>query len=217
LAQCGRCRGAVAAAASGVPGPGETVVYKRAGRRPQMILKYGVALLSVVVAGITWRYGAANPGATVDADALRLGASLESKPVAPVQEADAELRDLPAPSPSARPPAPDVPRVTPSAASAAPRVSLVTEPNPGSTDTKPTLGTSPERRAVAAAVPRPKRQPARLRRGSFAASSIPAVASQPPNVAKRAPKDEDFDFGIDEPGAAPAPRRSRSRIRATLE
>jgi hypothetical protein len=189
-----------------------------------MILKYGVALLSVLIAGITWRYGAANPGATVHADALRSGASLESKPIAPVQGADAALRELPAPLPSARP-APDEPTVTESAASSGPRVSLVREANPGSTHTDATLGASPEMRAVPAVVPRPKRRPSRLRKGSVASSQMGSSAvgtsspsgGRPPNVAKREPEDEDFDFGIDAPGAAPAAERRRSRIRTTLE
>jgi hypothetical protein len=62
LAECGRCRAAVAARAGGVPGPGETVVLKHdVGKVAPLSIPIkltAVAMSLAVVAG-AWRYAAA--------------------------------------------------------------------------------------------------------------------------------------------------------------
>jgi len=60
LPTCARCRAAVVASAAGVRGPGDTVLLKRSSEptRWGAALKVSSVVVSLLVAGAAWRYGA---------------------------------------------------------------------------------------------------------------------------------------------------------------
>jgi hypothetical protein len=61
LAQCPRCRAAVAARAGGVRGPGDTVLLERVKSPVPTAIKMGAVAMSLLVAVTAWRYAGAPP------------------------------------------------------------------------------------------------------------------------------------------------------------
>jgi hypothetical protein len=103
LPGCARCRAAVVAAASGIRGPGETIVLKRSSRKGLTWLKVAASLISVLVAGAAWRYGAAlRPSLPPRVEAVRVQTALApaaSREASPSPESPAPARGAPAPEP----------------------------------------------------------------------------------------------------------------------
>jgi hypothetical protein len=79
LAECARCRAAVAARAGGVRGPGDTILLKPEKAPLPIGLKFGAVALSVAVVVGAWRYASAPP-ATL---ALPLEPAASTAPPAP--------------------------------------------------------------------------------------------------------------------------------------
>jgi hypothetical protein len=206
------------------------VVLRRSGVKLKSVLKFAVAALSVVVAGLTWRYGTIN-SAPAPSEAVRSEASSDSQALAPTKETAAPQREQAALSPRPARPAPAdlsgsssphdgaAPSVLERASSATgstPVVSVLTESkvNPAK---DVMFGTSSEARAAASVGPQPKRQlRTRLRKSTARAGRVRDVVRHSSDAAEGEPESGDFDFGIEEP-AAPAPKQSRVRaIRGDL-
>jgi hypothetical protein len=93
LSECARCRAAVVAAATGLRGPGETVVMmRRASASAPAGVKVAAVLMSLLVAGWAWGYDSAPKasepsGATQAGDGAAQGRAAPSDRAAAVREA----------------------------------------------------------------------------------------------------------------------------------
>jgi ribosomal protein S27AE len=88
LERCPRCRAGVVAAAVGVRGPGDTVVYKRPGTTVRRGLKGLAVAVSLLVAGGAWRYSSSVKPSTNPAPVATAGReAVEPTPAAPVAAA----------------------------------------------------------------------------------------------------------------------------------
>jgi hypothetical protein len=81
LAECARCRAAVAARAGGVRGPGDTVLLKPRKAPLPTALKVGAVVLSLAVVVGAWRYASAPPATLV----LPLEPAATTAPAAPIE------------------------------------------------------------------------------------------------------------------------------------
>jgi hypothetical protein len=218
LADCARCRAAVVAVASGVPGPGETVVMQRAERAPALPnwFKYAAVLVSLLVAGATWRYGAVpKPTAPSPVPEVRREVSVEHAAVLPLQEPSAlreddlpsTVREISAPAPISEGVAAVVPRVFPVTAPQEP----VAEPALAAkqASARPMIE-DVEAAAVSSSTKRPI---PRRREASHSTETGPADSQEIPTGEHR-PKGDEYDFGIDDPTPA---RHHAPAIRQTLE
>lgn len=80
LADCSRCRAAIAARAGGVRGPGHTVLLERVKAPLPTALKVGAVAMSLLAAVTAWRYAAA-PQLTSRAPATIIVATARNEPL----------------------------------------------------------------------------------------------------------------------------------------
>lgn len=188
LAECGRCRAAVAARAGGVRGPGDTVLLKREkARLPNGIKIIAVAISLLVVIG-AWRYAGAPSAATLAAPAATEPASGE--PSSQGQQVGA-VETKADPEESFRG---QLDAVEPPNSGARPSVTPIVSP----------AGLYDVEAGERVAAPPPKA--ARRRRSARAGRAARTRAESSITPATSA---DEFDFGIDEP--APQPGRGGGR------
>jgi Putative zinc-finger len=187
LAECARCRAAVAARAGGVRGPGHTVLMKPKRAPLPTALKIVPVALSVAAVIGAWRYASAPPASTPTVTlVLPLDPPATTAPAAPIEPP---------------PPAPDGSAGTAPTASL-PSTSLVSASVP------PSLADAGAPRAE---VPPAHPRPARPRHRALRGDPTPSAHTAAPK-----PSDDELDFGIDE-APPPRPMVKGRVIRTTLE
>jgi hypothetical protein len=193
LSECARCRSAVVATASGVRGPGETVVMmRRETPKARAGVKVAAVAVSLLVAGWAWGYGAAPKPAELSR-AREVVARAPLEPSAAPANDPVALREA-TPSPSSEKPAPEVPAAPELPLPVGPTVAVVTSAAVAPVEPPPA-----RRRRNASRVPRPP-----AAKESAAKESAAKESAKP---------DDEVDFGIDEP----APRIRKPSIRTTLD
>jgi len=220
LAECARCRAAVVAAASGLRGPGDTVLLKRseAGTVPTW-LKLGVFAVSVLVAGGAWRYGGAlkstdsgRPrGVQVQAPLEAASVSTHREPVmpagAPAPVSETNRRPEATATPSVDPASSEVteslqsPRVRPIMGVAYDaRVATDRAADPSGLGQPIVDLAPPSVKPLVEAVPpaaEETRQPAKAQQGPARPTQFRSANAPRPINAPRSPRKDEVDFGID--------------------
>jgi hypothetical protein len=211
LAECGRCRAAVAARAGGVPGPGETVVLTQAARvapLPIPIKLAAVAMSLVVVIG-AWRYAAAPPSAKPEVpstltDGLAAAEPFRMTPPPPVSQSPGVI----VPSTMSESTPSDAMPVSPASAPDSQPLET-TAPQPDSAPT--VVGDAGIVQTFDSTDTEPATAPTRRRGRLPRDQSAPSVRGTSPS-----PADDEFDFGIDEPPPT-RPTVAGRAIRTTLD
>ena|SRR5688572_27749061 len=91
LEGCTRCRAAVVSAATGVRGPGETVLLRRPVVRDRRGLKRAAVVVSLLAVVAAWGYGASPGPAVVPLSSVQVQAAL--RPVQPATVAESSARE----------------------------------------------------------------------------------------------------------------------------